>query len=226
MCNACGLYWKHHGVYRPLVSGPDQRLTLDSEQIKAVAKTKTRPPKRTASLPVQQISYHPIPLQPKLVPADVKQNGTQADNVKFFMYDGRMITQGDYVVVKGADGHVYFAILTDVWLDEQCRERMCALRWLIPLPEYAEQISGNKEQLSPTYFRIGPDHHQAEPVICIMDVFYSPYKDHLGSSVSTATISSNSGKRPKALATKHVTNIVDDVEAAHLLCTMISCGDQ
>lgn len=145
LCNACGLYWKHHGVYRPL-DGSVRKASPESCAPVNAVQPNAEMPRRTALMPVDsrlnQIGftssapkYKKLPLQPRLLPAsslgsiqpsavhssatERKRGGRGADepSVKYIMHtDGQMLFQGDHVAVKGLDGHCYFALLMDFWL--------------------------------------------------------------------------------------------------------------
>jgi hypothetical protein len=222
LCNACGLYWKHHNTYRPVnvVDVLEDKSGGRPKQQKSRSQRHQKgSPKKTSSLPVDEQLGNPkssietgkckdLRKQPRLRPplAPKPTNSTAVTNRKkeniilYAMCGNRMLFQGDHVVVRSQNHLVYFAVLTDFTMDPETGSKECRLRWLIPKPQHADTVCFNVDQVTPTMFTIGPDHECLEPIESVIDVFYSPY-------------------RTGELMAKDAGELMSDLEAAHILCS-------
>lgn len=272
LCNACGLYWKHHGSYRPLTlkaaaerkeprhtdaisAGPGKRESnlrrLKSALGEMVGGSASRRKSKSrdffgsdfggafregrgnttgsggkgssaGKLNLPSTLFLPCVLTPgrwrgepvyppelapstgtanvRLVPAEIRGGSSSEAPVlaplddillrstdqpskqrrkdktlKYIMYQGRLLFQGDHVAVRGDDSQIYFAIVHDFWMISS-GEKLITLQWLLPKPKYALLIDGPPETIDPAYFALGPIHSQPEPIETIVDVFFSPQR--------------------------------------------------
>lgn len=129
LCNACGLYWKHHNRYRPLNDTDNQQSVGGAAGRRSGGGRSTKTaPKRTALMPIdtnlviqnepqpnsnrkkqqQHSLYTDLPKRPRLrpalapKPAKSENTSTSSSAVRFIMHGHWMLFPGDHVVVKGA----------------------------------------------------------------------------------------------------------------------------
>ncbi len=182
LCNACGLYLRNHGSMRPLtLQTTDSKRLKDSEPtgssdqspLRSIKFSKTPyfslvhhqrkgfglsdQPKRVSSLPTWTLPVQSSP-------------STQTVSKKSVMYGGKYYNIGDGVVVYGDDAKHYFAVITNLLVDEY-GTKFFNLKWLLPKAD-VNKIS-QERSLIPNDFLLGPDHRHAERMNCIVDVIFS-----------------------------------------------------
>lgn len=162
------------------------------------------------------------------------KSSTSEDGVRYVMYKGRMIREGDYVAVRGHDEKVYYAVVYDVCLGGKTDEsgwpdRLFRLRWLLPKMECSDIVMGNPQKILPEHFHFGPMHDGFESVENIVGVFYSPseipfatrwvskYTKNLRPAPVLIIERREGLRRNKNVEKSSGSKMMQDLEAAHLL---------